>query len=491
MTTTRSDAPSAGKAAFDPRLRRLAIVVFTGAIMTIVDSTIVNVAINTVGRDLHTSLSTVQWVLTAYTLALSVTIPLSGWAVERFGGRNAWITSLMLFIGGSVLCGIAWNITALIVFRALQGLGGGLLMPVGQTMLAAEAGPSRMGRVMSVISVPAMLAPVAGPVLGGLIVDHLIWRWMFYVNIPICALALLLALRWLPRDDDRPAAGRLDVLGLALISPGLAALVYGLSGVGNGAGPASARVLGTVGAGGLLLTAFTVHALRTSGTPLLDVRLFRHRAFSAGVAALCVYSGAMFGLTVLLPLYSQIARGEDPIDAGFMIAPFGLGAMITMLLGGRIADRRGPRGVGITGIAVVAVSSLVFTQLAADTGRVPLLDAAFVVGLGHGLLVSPLMAAVYQSLPRASVATATPTANILVRAGGSFGTAFLAVVLQINIRAEIPGASGRLDDTAAFRAPHAVEGLVRAFGNSFWWAAGLAAMALLPALLLPRHTAES
>lgn len=491
MTATSSD--TATDTAFDPTLSRLAVVVLAGVIMTILDSTIMNVAINTLGRDMHASLSTIQWVLTAYTLALSVTIPLSAWAVERFGGRNVWITSLVLFVAGSILCGLAWDAASLIAFRVLQGVGGGLLMPVGQTMLAREAGPRRLARVMSLISIPAMLAPVLGPVLGGLILDHLAWRWMFYVNVPVCALALLLALRWLPGEGagGGSARGRLDTLGLVLLSPGLAALVYGLSEVGNGARLTSVQPLAAIGIGGLLLVAFAGHALRTAHVPLLDLRLFRHRAFSAGVGALFVYSGAMFGLTVLLPLYYQIARGDGPVRSGLMIAPFGLGAMITMLFGGHIADRRGPRGVGITGIAVMALAGLVFTQIDNGADRILLLGTTFVVGLGHGLVAAPLMAALYQGLPRTAMATATTTANILVRVGSSFGTAILAVVLQISIRAAIPGASGRLDDPTAGRGPDAVDGLVRAFGHSFWWTTGLAALALVPALLLPRRTGAS
>lgn len=484
MATTRIDAPPEDDA-FDPALRRLAAVVVLGVIMTILDSTIVNVAVNTLGRDFDTSLSTIQWVLTGYTLALSMTIPLSGWAVERFGGKTTWIFSLTLFITGSVLCGAAWNTGSLIAFRVLQGVGGGLLMPVGQTMLAQAAGPHRMGRVMSTIAVPAMLAPALGPVAGGLIVDHLAWQWMFFVNVPICAVALLLAVRWLPRDTARHGAGRLDALGLALLSPGLGACVYGLSEAGNGAGLTSAKVLGVLGAGALLLAAFGVHALRKAEGPLLDLRMFRHRAFSGGVAALFVYSGAMFGLTVLLPLYYQIARGDSPLRAGLMVAPFGLGAIITMTAGGRIADRRGSRGVALTGIAVVCLAALLFTRLEVGTGRPALLAATFVAGLGHGLIAAPLMAAIYQGLPKASVPAATTTANILVRVGSSFGTALLAIILQIYIRAEIPGAGGSLGEVAAHQGPAVPELLVKAFAHSFWWTAALAAVALIPTLLLP------
>ncbi|HEV3131002.1 MAG TPA: MFS transporter, partial [Acidimicrobiales bacterium] len=174
-----------GLAGIDPHLRRLALVVVLGTIMSILDTTIVNVAIATLARDFHSPLSTVQWVSTGYLLALAMVIPLTGWAMERFGAKRMWIISLVLFLAGSALCGASWSVQSLIVFRVLQGIGGGMIMPIGQSILATAAGPQRMGRVMSLLGVPMLLGPVLGPVLGGLIVDTVSWRWIFYVNIPI------------------------------------------------------------------------------------------------------------------------------------------------------------------------------------------------------------------------------------------------------------------------------------------------------------------
>src|SRR2546425_3570331 len=160
-------------------------VIVLGAIMSILDATIVNVAIPTLGRNFHTSISTIQWVLTGYLLAFASVIPLTGWASHRFGAKRVWMTSLLLFMGGSALAGAAWSIDSLIAFRILQGLGGGLIMPVGQTIIAQAAGPERMGRVMSIVGVPMLLGPVLGPVLGGAIVDQVSWRWIFFVNLPV------------------------------------------------------------------------------------------------------------------------------------------------------------------------------------------------------------------------------------------------------------------------------------------------------------------
>src|SRR5207244_13055411 len=179
-------------------------------------------------RDFQSSISTIQWVMTGYLLAFASVIPLTGWAGERFGAKRVWIASLAVFMAGSALAGSAWSITALIVFRVLQGVGGGLLMPVGQTILAQAAGPQRIGRVMSVVGVPMLLAPVFGPVIGGAIVDQVSWRWIFFVNLPIAAAAVVLAWRLLPRPAAR--LGRPpDLLGLALLAPGIAVFVYGRS----------------------------------------------------------------------------------------------------------------------------------------------------------------------------------------------------------------------------------------------------------------------
>ncbi len=273
MTTTRRAER------LDPALLRIAGILVLGAIAPLLDSTIVNVAIRTLGRDLHAPVSTVQWVSTGYLLALATAIPITGWTVERFGAKRMWLVSLLLFLPGSALCGVAWDIGSLIAFRVVQGIGGGLMLPVLQTLLMRAAGGRRIGRLMAVVTLPALVGPILGPVAGGLIAGHLSWRWIFYVNVPVCVLALVLAVRGLPPDPPRPG-GRLDATGLALLSPGLAAVIYGLSRVGTGD---RAAVLLPVAAGVALLAGFTRYALR-SATPLVDLRLFTTRSFGAVAA---------------------------------------------------------------------------------------------------------------------------------------------------------------------------------------------------------------
>ena len=467
MTTTQ--APER----FDPALRNMCVVVVLGAIMTVIDTTIVTIAVHVLGRELDTSLSTIQWVVTGYLLALSMTIPVTGWAVQRFGARTVWITSLVLFIAGSALCGAAWSAGSLIAFRVLQGVGGGLLMPAGQTMLARQAGPRRLARTMAVVSIPAMLAPALGPVLGGLLLEHLSWRWMFVINVPVCAAALLLAARLLPADTGRQPDTELDVRGLIMLSPGLAALIYALAQASEGGAPGEPRVLIGLVAGVVLLAAFAGHALRRADRALVDLRLFADRAFATSVVVLFCYSVAMFGALILVPLYVQIVRGGDTFDAGLLVAPLGAGAAVTAVLVGRITARFGSRKPSVAGILAVLAGLLVYTQVDAETAWLLLAAATFVMGLGHGVVTPLVMAGAYRDLPKAAIPGATVAATIMVRVGSALGAAILAVVLQILMRhaVSVPTGAG---GTA----------LAPAFAHSFWWAFGIAAITLLPALLI-------
>src|ERR687889_1468292 len=318
-----ANAESSSDEGLDKGVLAVAGVVVLGAVMSILDVTVVNVAINTLAREFGTSLSTIQWVATGYTLALATVIPLTGWAADRFGTKRLYITSIVLFVSGSALCGLAWSAGSLIAFRVLQGFGGGMIMPVGMALLAQTAGAHRVGRVMSVVGVPMLLGPILGPVLGGLIVDNTSWRWIFYVNVPVAILALVLARRLLHADHGRADAGRLDWRGLLLLSPGIAGVVFGLSQTESQGGFGHPLVYGPVLGGLALVAAFVVHA-RRAPRPLIDVGLFRHSAFSAAALTTFLLGGALFGAMIILPLYFQIDRGETALTAGLLMAPQGV-----------------------------------------------------------------------------------------------------------------------------------------------------------------------
>ncbi|HEY6759253.1 MAG TPA: DHA2 family efflux MFS transporter permease subunit [Baekduia sp.] len=484
-----SSPPAPQAKVFDKALISVSLVVVLGTFMSILDTTIVNVAINTLSRDFNTDLATIQWVSTGYMLALATVIPLTGWAADRFGTKRLYMISIGLFLAGSALSGAAWSAESLIFFRILQGLGGGMIMPAGMTILSKAAGPQRIGRVMGIVGVPMLMGPIVGPILGGWLVDDVSWRWIFYVNIPIGAVALIAATRLLPRDE--PAAHeRLDVLGLLLLSPGLAAFVYGLAETSSSGGVSSAKALVPMVAGAILIATFIVHAARHAW-PLIDVKLFKNRTMSAASATTFAFALAMFGAMFLIPLYYQVVRQESALDAGLLLAPQGLGAAIMMPIAGKLTDETGAGRIVLGGLALLFVGLLGWSQVDAHTSYWVLGGSQFLMGLGMGAAMMPAMSAAYQTLQRPQIARATTALNIIQRVGGSIGTAFLSVVLTHQLASRLPGA-GERGLSAAQSVPADARALVapriaEAFGHTFWFAAGAVALAVIPALMLPRH----
>lgn len=291
---------------FDRRMTLVASVTVLGSLISVFDTTIVQVAVPSLVRSFDTSLPTVQWVSTVYLLALASVVPLTAWANDRFGTKRVWIASMAMFLFGSLLCGLANSMSLLIVARAVQGVGGGMLLPTGQTILAREAGPGRLGRVMAVVGIPSMLGPLLGPVFGGLILSRLSWRWIFFVNLPLGVLGIAMAWVILDRGESG-AARKLDLIGLALLPPGLALLVYSISEFGN-AGRVSSPVALGGGLGIALVAVFVVHALRAAH-PLLDLRLWKHAALRSAQTAMFLYLAGTNAVLFLVQLYYQFARG--------------------------------------------------------------------------------------------------------------------------------------------------------------------------------------
>src|SRR5919107_6054560 len=290
-----------------------------GLIMAVLDTTIVNVALDTLSRDLDAPLMTIQWVSTGYLLSLAAVIPLSGWITERFGSKRTWIASIALFAVGSGLCALATSAGELIAFRVLQGLGGGMLMPVGFTLIAQSAGPRRVGRALALVGVPILLGPIFGPIIGGFIVDSAAWQWIFVVNVPIAVVAIFAAARPLQPNAGRADAGALDWVGAGLLCPGLVGIVFGLSETESHGGIGHPIAFAPILAGVALLGLSVWHSLRVE-RPLIDMRLFRARGFRAAATATFLLGGALFGTLLVLPLYYQVDRGQSALDAGLLLA---------------------------------------------------------------------------------------------------------------------------------------------------------------------------
>jgi EmrB/QacA subfamily drug resistance transporter len=462
-----STTSSAYSDRIDAYVWRISAVVIVGSIMSILDTTIVNVALDTLGRELHSTIANIQWVVTGYMLALAAVIPVTGWAARRYGAKPVYIASLVLFVAGSALCGLATSATELVVFRVLQGVGGGMILPVGQLMMAEAAGPKRMGRVMSIVAVPAMLAPILGPTIGGLILDNTTWRWIFYVNLPIGLIAVVAAVRVLP-TVARQRTENLDFVGLAMMATGLPLLTYGLAEIGVTGGFTSVKVIVPILLGLALVAAFVLHALRVP-RPLLNVRLYRKPTFSSASVAMFCVGAALFGGMILLPLYWQSVRHEDVVVTGLLTAPQGLGAALAMPISGRLTDRFGGGPLALFGVCVCALATIPFGLIGAHTSILWLSVAMLVRGVGIGFAFMPAMAAAFAALDRSELSDATPQLNVLQRVGGSIGTAVLAVVLQ-----------------RALVGAHSVSDAAAAYGTAFWVAAGLTALAIVPCVILTR-----
>jgi EmrB/QacA subfamily drug resistance transporter len=442
-------------------------VAMLGAVMSILDTTIVNVALATLGHQLHSSLSHIQWVITGYMLSLAAVIPVTGWASRRFGAKRVFLISLTLFTIGSFLCGLATTDTELILFRVLQGIGGGMIMPLAQIIMADTAGPKRMGRVMGLVAVPMMLAPTLGPLLGGTIIQVLNWHWIFFVNLIVGAFAIPLAIRLLPNKTGSKTDS-LDFTGLALMSIGLVAITYGLAEAGTYYSFGNSHVWVPVLAGVILVGVFAFHALRIKN-PLLDLRLYRNPHFSAASIVMFALGAAVFGAMILMPLYWQDLRGYNVIDTGLLTGPQGLGMAITMPLASRFTERYGGGRVALVGVVATAVMTIPFALIGAHTSVAFLCVVMVLRGAGMGASFMPAMTAAFAALERSQVSHATPQLNVLNRVGGSIGTTILAVVLADSLRhAHSPAAAAH------------------SYGTAFWWSVGMAAVAIVPCVVLMR-----
>lgn len=501
--TASATAAKSGPAALDRTTLLVALTVALGTLMPVLDTTVVNVALGALGRDLGAPLAAVQWTITGYLLTIGLAMPLTGWAVDRFGGKRLLLTAIAVFGAGSVLSGFAWSVTSLIAFRVVQGIGAGITLPAGQAVLGIAAGPQRMGRAMSIASAPMLVGPVLGPVLGGALIQHLNWPWIFFVNLPVAGLALALGARLLP--DGRPGphgppgpqhGGHLDIAGFLTLSGGIGLLFYGLSAAASGAGLSRPEVYGPAAAGAALLAAFTAISLRRGPAAIIDVRLFTSRTFTAASVTLFLMSVGVFGAMVLLPLYYQAVRGAGAATAGLLLAPQGAGAALVVPFAGKLTDRIGPALVIVPGALAAAAGTVAFALAGPATPDVVLAASLFIRGVGLGATMTPAMAASLTAVDRLAVPQAATAASIVRQLGGAFAAALFAGVLARHLATSVPALSGPLaaGDASALpassRAAFAVP-LSRAFDHTFWLALALTAALVAPAAFLSRRPAAA
>ncbi|MEQ6898503.1 MDR family MFS transporter [Microbacterium sp. KR10-403] len=463
-----SSAPAIPRSAV---VTALALVV--GGLAVIFDSTIVSIALKTLAVDLDVSVATIQWVSTAYLLALGVTIPVVGWAQARIGGKRLWMIALTIFLAASIACSLAWSAPSLIAFRIVQGVGGGLMMPLMAT-LAIQQVPkgASFGRLMALVSLPAALGPILGPTIGGVILNWLDWHWLFWVNVPFCLVGLLLAWKLVPKDEPAGRV-RLDLVGLLLASPGVVGILYGMSRVGEPGGFARLDVWLPALVGIILLALFAWRSSRRPATALIDVGLLRLRPVASSSAVLFLSGAALYGSMLLLPLFFQLLHGVDVLTAGLLMIPQGVGALLSRTLAGKLTDTIGARAVAIAGFVIMGLATVPFAVADATTNLWWLMAVLLVRGLGTGAVMIPVMAVAYVGLEHEQVPHASLITRLAQQLGGAFGTALLAVILQ--------WAVGSTTSLGA---------LADGFDVAFWWAVGFTVVAIVVCFALPARPAQ-
>jgi EmrB/QacA subfamily drug resistance transporter len=450
----------------DPVVRRIGMVTVLGSVMSILDTMVVNVALDSLSRKLHTDIKTIQWVVTGYLLALAATLPISAWAARRLGLKRLYMISLLIFTIGSGLCGLAWSAESLIAFRVLQGIGGGMIIPLGQMIIVRAAGKENLGRVMGVLSTPTIIAPIIGPTIGGLLLQAFGWQSIFLINLPVGVIALYFGQRVLPADEPE-SAGKLDFAGFVLAAVGTVSLIYGLTETASTGGVTALKSGGATLAGAVLLTAFVYESLHST-TPLMNLHLFRNRSYSAVTITSLMSSAAMFSAMVIGPFYFQLVRGEDATHTALLVAPVSVGVVLVVGRAGRISDRFGGGRLAIAGLILGGLSLLPFTVFDEHTSYVLIVFFNVLRGVGFGAVGIPLFAVAFSSVGPAHVQDASVQLNIVQRVGSSLGTAIATVVLQ----------------QALSRHANTPAGKALAFQHTFWWLTGISLVALIPATWL-------
>jgi EmrB/QacA subfamily drug resistance transporter len=439
VTTTADDTSSNTVEVFGRRVEYkwvVAVVYVSALFLDILDTTIVNVAIPALGRELHTE--NAEWVVLGYTLSLAVWIPTSGWLGDRFGTKRTFLCALMAFTFGSLLCGAAQSIGQLIAFRVIQGIGGGMLTPVGLAMLFRAFPPAERARAATLIMIPTLTAPALGPVLGGLIVTNISWRWIFLVNVPIGMVAMWFGWRHL-QEHKHPASGRFDIAGFMLSGFSLALIVYTLS-EGPHSGWTSPLVItcGTIGV--VAAIAMTYVELRIPD-PMLDLRLLHNRMFRQCNLVSLFSTGSFLGVTFVMPLYLQLLRGMTPLASGLTTFPQAFGIMVSSLIAGRLYARVGPRRLMTGGFLAAALTITLYTTLDLHTSLWLIRGLMFGRGLCMGFAFVPMQAASYATIEPSQNGRASSIFSTQRQVGVSIGVAIMASVLAAHMSlSRVPGA---------------------------------------------------
>jgi DHA2 family multidrug resistance protein len=408
----------------------IALTVMLPTLIEIIDTSIVNVSLNHIRGSLSAGIDEATWAITAYLVSNAIIIPMTGWLSRFFGRKNYLMGSIGLFTASSFLCGSAWSLPSLIVFRIIQGIGGGGLQPLSQSMLLEAFPPAQHGMAMALFGIGIMFGPIVGPLLGGWITDNWSWRWIFYINVPIGIMSIFLTMVVI---SDPPYMKRIkmkiDYWAFALLAIGLGSLQFVLD-KGEREDWFSSNLIVAFSIISLIALALFVISEYYSDRPIVNLRLFKDRTFTTGNVLMFFAFFNLFGSIVLLPIFLQTLLGYTAYLSGVVLGPGGVATMIAMPIAGKLVTKTNPKGILIFGILVSALSTYLMSLFNLQTDFWTLVWPRVILGVGMGFLFIPLTTMTLSHIPKEQMTQATGLYNLLRNIGGSVGVAFVTTIVS-------------------------------------------------------------
>ncbi|MEH7347532.1 MDR family MFS transporter [Gottfriedia acidiceleris] len=442
--------------------------VIVGMIMVILDSTVVNVALPGITEYFKSDLTKMQWTITGYTLALSAVIPLAGWMSDRFGAKRIFLFTILFFTIGSVLCSVAQTPEQLILFRVIQGVGGGMVAPIGMAIIFRLAPPEKIGSIMGMLGIPMLLAPALGPVISGWFVEYSTWHWIFLINLPIGIIAMIIGAKFLPNFETKSVPS-LDGLGIIIAPIAFSMLAYGVS-QSSTSWTSKGTLTGLI-VGGVALLLFIFVELRQK-QPLLELRVFKSSDFVRSILITWIMQIALFGSFLIVPLFLQTVKQYGAFETGLIMLPQALASALMMPIGGKMYDKVGARPMALVGLTIITSALFIFSKISVDSSNTFIMLTLAMMGAGMGLSMMPINTHVLQSAPRHLVSRVTPLTAAAQQVMVSFAVAGMAGFLT----------SSTKDYMAKTTNP--LNAMISAFGDTFLLAAGIALVGALLAIIL-------
>lgn len=423
---------------FPKEITLVAWILVVGAIAPMLDTTMVNIAINQLMVDLHTTLNIIQWAVTGYVLALAIAIPISGWLLDHFDGKKVFTAFVGIFGLMSLLSGVSWDITSFITFRALQGFSAGVITMLLTALLVKIAGQERLGTLMAIVSTPVILGPIIGPIIGGFIVQDLNWHWIFFVNVPIVIISIILNIKYMPNFEPFNPNSKIDWLGIILLSGISTSIIYGIIEASNSSNFFNESMIAYCSLGLALIVLYIIYDHFKKGQTVMPLKLFKNPNYSAAGVGMFLAGIATNGPMLLLPLFFQNIVGFTPIETALALVPQGVGMFIARPFIGRMIDRIGAKYVVIVSLLISFIGTLPFVWITGSTSMIWLFIILFIRGIGIGGILMPLMTDAYMGIKPNEIPQATVGNRTIQNIGSSFGSAVVATVVSAVIIGQLP-----------------------------------------------------